>query len=82
MGTKNISISDEAYTRLASQKKPKESFTDVVNRLTGRRSVLELRGLLSKKEGRNMLREIEEMRSRSRRRLSANTKKMIQSRKR
>ncbi len=76
MGTKNISISEEAYTRLASQKRPNESFTDVVNRLAGRRAVLELRGLLSKKEGKSMFQEIREMREQSRRRLVAATKKM------
>ena len=51
MGAKNISISDEAYTRLASLKRPNESFTDVVNRLTGKRSILELAGTLTKDEG-------------------------------
>jgi predicted CopG family antitoxin len=50
MGVKNISISDEAYTRLASFKMPNESFTDVINGLTGRRSILELAGILTKRE--------------------------------
>jgi predicted CopG family antitoxin len=76
VGTKNISISDEAYTRLASQKKPNESFTDVVNRLTGKRSVLELRGLLSGREGKKMLQDIREMRKHSKRRILTTTKRM------
>jgi len=33
MGTRNIAISDEAYARLAALKGPKESFTDVINRI-------------------------------------------------
>jgi predicted CopG family antitoxin len=34
MGTKNISLTDEAYERLKSRKEDDESFTDVVLRLT------------------------------------------------
>jgi len=70
LGTKNISISDEAYSRLAAQKKENESFTDVVNRLTGRRSVLEIAGILSKSEGKEIALQIEKMRKESRRRIS------------
>jgi predicted CopG family antitoxin len=50
MGSKNISISEEEYQRLASLKKPNESFTQVINRLTQRRSILELAGALSEQE--------------------------------
>jgi predicted CopG family antitoxin len=39
MGSKNISISEEAYQRLASLKKPNESFTHVINWLTNKRSI-------------------------------------------
>jgi predicted CopG family antitoxin len=34
MGTKNISLTDEAYERLRRRKNDEESFTDVVLRLT------------------------------------------------
>jgi len=34
MGTKNISLTDEAYERLRNRKEEDESFTDVVLRLT------------------------------------------------
>lgn len=76
MPTRNISISEEAYSRLAAQKKPNESFTDVVNRLTGKRSILELDGLLTKKEGKEFVRQVRQIRKRSRRRLEATTKRM------
>lgn len=65
MGARNISISDEAYERLKSIRKPGESFTDVINRLTGRRSILEFAGILSKEEGREMRLKVKEVRRKS-----------------
>ena len=65
MGTKNISISEEAYERLAALKKPNESFTEVVNRLTMKRSILELAGILTEKEGDEIRRGIVELRKAS-----------------
>ncbi len=65
MGARNISISDEAYERLKSIKKPGESFTDVINRLTGRRSILELAGIISREEGREMKLGVKEIRKKS-----------------
>lgn len=47
MGTKNIAISDEAYQRLRALKKSGESFTDVIERITQSRGILELAGTLS-----------------------------------
>ena len=69
MGARNISISDEAYERLKSIKKPGESFTDVINRLTGRRSILELAGILSKEEAGEMKLRVKEMRRKSSKRI-------------
>ncbi len=76
MGTKNISISEEAYARLAAKKRPQESFTDVINRITGKRSILELRGLLPRKEGQDMLSEIREIRMKSERRIKASSRRI------
>ena len=69
MGTKNISISEEAYERLAALKRPNESFTEVVNRLTMKRSILELAGILTEKEGDEIRRGIVEFRKASSRRV-------------
>ena len=71
LGTRNISISDEAYSRLAAQKKENESFTDVVNRLTGKRSILEIAGILTKSGNKEVALQIEKMRKESRRRISS-----------
>jgi predicted CopG family antitoxin len=76
MGAKNISISDEAYTRLASMKAPNESFTDVINRLTGKKSILELAGILTEGEGDEMRRVVAEVRVASGDRASKTMKRM------
>ena len=76
MGTKNISISDEAYERLAVLKGPNESFTDVVNRLTKNRSILELAGVLSEKERHEIRREIAELRRSSRVRVESSASRV------
>jgi len=71
VGTKNISISEEAYERLAALKKTNESFTEVVNRLTKKRSILELAGVLTKKEGEEINMEISGLRKKSSRRVNS-----------
>jgi len=76
LGTKNISISDEAYSRLAAQKKSKESFTDVINRLTEKRSVLELAGILTKSESKDILSNIRKLRKSSAKRLDTTMRRM------
>ena len=76
MGTKNISISEEAYERLAALKKPNESFTEVVNRLTRKRSILELAGTLTGKEGDETRIEIKELRKASQRRINSSTRRV------
>lgn len=66
MSSKNISISDEAYNKLKKFKGKKESFTDVINRLTSKATLLELRGTISKDEANSMRSSIEESRKASR----------------
>ncbi len=47
MATKNISITEEAYVRLASLRQGKESFSEIINRLTNKRRLLSFAGVLS-----------------------------------
>lgn len=47
MGTKTISLTDDAYHRLKQMKKPGESFSDVVRRLTGREDLMRFAGTIS-----------------------------------
>lgn len=48
--SKSIRLSEEAYERLAAHKCEDETFSDVVLRLAGERSLLELAGILSDEE--------------------------------
>lgn len=70
MGTRNISISDEAYAKLTARKGPKESFTDMINRLAGKKSVLDLAGVLSPKEATELRSNVRIIRSHSKTRRS------------
>ncbi|MBI4150362.1 antitoxin VapB family protein, partial [Candidatus Woesearchaeota archaeon] len=45
MATKSITVTNEAYERLAAFKEPHESFSDVITKLTSRYSLLDLIGV-------------------------------------
>lgn len=47
MGTKTVSLADDAYERLRAEKRDGESFSDVVRRLTGRVELASVHGALS-----------------------------------
>ena len=76
MATKNIAISEEAYRRLRALKKPGESFTDVIERITRMRGVLDLAGALSASEAERALEIIRESREQSSRRLQRTIEKL------
>ena len=76
MGSRNISISDKAYAKLAAMKGPKESFTDVINRLAGKKSVLDLAGVLSPKEAADFRSNVWFVRSQSKDRLAATMRRI------
>ncbi len=50
MATKTISITEEAYELLSARKEPSESFSEIITKITGKASLLELAGTLSSKE--------------------------------
>lgn len=62
--SKSIRLSDDAYERLAAHKREDETFSDVVLRLAGERSLLELAGILSDEEADALADAIEERRER------------------
>ena len=54
MATKTINLTEGAYARLHALKREKESFSDVVDRLTGKFALLELVGILDERAARKL----------------------------
>lgn len=69
--SKSIRLSDEAYNRLKAHKRDDETFTEVVLRLSGERSLLELAGIFDDEETAAIKKAIAERRDRRRRELEA-----------
>ena len=70
MSIKNISIMEDAYARLAALKRPNESFSQVIRRITERRSILELAGILSASEAQEFMDTVKVSRNLSRSRMA------------
>jgi predicted CopG family antitoxin len=62
--SKSIRLSEDAYERLAAHKRADETFSDVVLRLAGERSLMEIAGILSDDEADAMREAVEERRAR------------------
>lgn len=54
MASKTLTITEAAYERLLAEKRPGESFTDVILRLTKRRSIFDLHKVIPKKEAESL----------------------------
>ncbi len=70
MATKTITITEEAYSRLKALKSDGESFTDVINRLTCKRSLLDFAGILTNDGADELEAAIRKSRNRSRKRMA------------
>ena len=64
MATKTISITEEAYERLANQKRENESFSMVINRKFKKYNLLDMAGALSKESAEALEKAIKENRKR------------------
>jgi len=62
--SKSIRLSEEAYERLAAHKRDDETFSDVVLRLAGERSLLDIAGILDDREADALRKAVEERRER------------------
>ena len=76
MGSKNISISDEAYLRLSELKSKNESFTELIYRLTNKTNVLDLKGIISEDEGKSLEKNIRNSRKLSNKRIDKIAKEL------
>ena len=68
MPARTVNLSEEAYALLASRKQPRESFSDVVRRLAGERSLFDLVGVLDELQARKLEERIRAGRERAARR--------------
>lgn len=64
--SKSIRLSEEAYERLEAHKREDETFSEVVLRLAGERSLLDLAGVLSDEEADALREAVDERRERRR----------------
>ena len=78
MSTKTISITEDAYERLKSKKKERESFSDVINRITNKKPLSDFFGILKKEDGDSLEKYIEESRKQSRILSEKRTKKLLE----
>jgi len=60
--SKSIRLSEDAYERPAAHKREDETFSDVVLRLAGERSLLDLAGVLSDAEADTLRNAVDERR--------------------
>mgnify|MGYP006277875865 FL=1 len=74
--SKSIRLSDEAYERLAARKEDDETFSDVVLRLAGERSLLDIAGILDDDEADALRDAVEERRERRERELEGVAEEM------
>lgn len=68
MPARTVNLSEEAYALLASLKQPRESFSDVVLRLGGQRSLFDLVGVLDESQARRLEDRVRAGRERAQRR--------------
>ncbi len=65
MATKTLTITEDAYERLAHLKQGSESFSEVIIRSFPKRSLMEIAGILSEKEADELEAHIKERRKAS-----------------
>lgn len=76
MATKTISITEEAYNRLANLKKENESFSMIINRVTQKKKLSDFFGVLSKESGERLEKVIKEGREKNRKLHDLRNKKL------
>lgn len=68
MPSRTLNVTEEAYALLASLKGERESFTDVIKRLAGERSLFDVVGVLDEGQAERVAARVEAGRDRARKR--------------
>ncbi len=68
MPSRTLNVTEEAYDKLSSLKRDRESFTDVILRLAGERSLFDIVGVLDEDQAKKLEARVEQGREKSRRR--------------
>ncbi len=76
MATKNISITEEAYRRLAALRKGNESFSEIILEVTGKRKISDFIGILSKEAGKQLENNIKMLREKHRKETTERIKRV------
>lgn len=61
MSSKNVRLDEDVYERIKSKKRPDETFSEAIDRLTRGASLLELTGILSDEEADDFRRVVEDV---------------------
>ncbi len=78
MVTKTLTITKDAYEQLKSLKRPDESFSEEIKRITAdKRDIMRFAGILTEEEGEEMKKEIKKMRDYSSKRLRQELKSWL-----
>ena len=76
MATKTLTITEEAYERLAAVRQKDESFSEIIMQHFPKHSLLELAGILSHKEAKELREYVHNRRKASRNRLNNIAKRL------
>ena len=76
MATKNISITVDAYDRLATLRQGNESFSEIIKRLTHARNIMQFAGILSKQSADDMEKNIALLRASNKKNLKERAARM------
>ncbi len=77
MATKNISLTEEAYSRLASYREGDESFSEIINKLTKKRNLMDFAGVISKESAKQIKSHIAKQRARVSKETEARRKELL-----